>query len=87
VSAFSGYVAAMEWSRVQVERPSSSTSGGQSVGILLEGGAAGEAAVLAEVVILPGLLCVEDDTAVEYCELVVFTCFVRTHCFERLKTD
>ena len=30
--AFSGYVAAMLWSMVQVDRPSSSTSGGQSEG-------------------------------------------------------
>ncbi len=30
--ALSGYVAAMLWSIVQVERPSSSTSGGQSKG-------------------------------------------------------
>jgi hypothetical protein len=28
----SGYVAAMEWRSVQLERPSSTTSGGQSVG-------------------------------------------------------
>ena len=32
VGAASGYVAAMLWSIVQVERPSSSTSGGQSEG-------------------------------------------------------
>lgn len=33
VDAFSGYVAAMVCRRVQVERPSCSTSGGQSEGI------------------------------------------------------
>ena len=43
VFAVSGYVAAMECSRVQVERPSSSTSGGHSGGIVLGEGVAGAA--------------------------------------------
>ncbi len=38
VEAFSGYVAAMVCRRVQVERPSCSTSGGQSGGISVGSG-------------------------------------------------
>lgn len=42
-SACSGYVAAIVWSRVQVERPSCSTSGGHSGGISLADGVEGAA--------------------------------------------
>lgn len=50
--AFSGYVAAIECSSVHVERPSSSTSGGQFEGISLGEGVAAAATVGVEVVIL-----------------------------------
>lgn len=53
--AFSGYVAAMECSSVQVERPSSSTSGGQSEGVSLGESVAAAAIAGAEVVILLAL--------------------------------
>lgn len=51
--AFSGYVAAIECSNVQVERPSCSTSGGQSEGVSLGEGVAAAARAGVEVVILP----------------------------------
>lgn len=50
MSAFSGYVAAIECKRVQVERPKASTSGGQSDGISLGEGVAGAARGVVEVV-------------------------------------
>jgi hypothetical protein len=70
VSAFSGYVAAIEWRRVQVERPSASTSGGQSEGIELAGEVAGAARGAVEVVfvlVLDGVVAEGSDLA----------CFVR----------
>lgn len=51
VSAFSGYVAAIEWRSVQVEWPRASTSGGQSEGISLGDGVAGAASGAVEVVV------------------------------------
>lgn len=50
--AFSGYVAAIECSSVHVERPSSSTSGGQSERVSLGEGVAAAARAGVEVVIL-----------------------------------
>lgn len=47
--AFSGYVAAIECSSVHVERPSSSTSGGQPEGVSLGEGVAAAARVGVEV--------------------------------------
>lgn len=68
MSAFSGYVAAIEWRRVQVERPRASTSGGQSEGIELGEGVAGAARGFVEVV-------VEDDDV--FAEGSAWACFVR----------
>ena len=52
VLAFSGYVAAIECRSVQVERPSCSTSGGQSEGSSLGEGVAAAASAGVEVVVL-----------------------------------
>lgn len=68
MSAFSGYVAAIEWRRVQVERPRASTSGGQSEGIELGEGVAGVARGVVEVVVLV------DDVFAEGSD---WACFVR----------
>jgi hypothetical protein len=51
-SAFSGYVAAIECSSVHVERPSSSTSGGQSEGVSLGDGVAAAARPAVGIVVL-----------------------------------
>lgn len=51
-SAFSGYVAAIECRRVQVERPSASTSGGQSEGVSLGEDVAAAASAGVDAVIL-----------------------------------
>lgn len=64
MSAFSGYVAAIECSSVHVERPSSSTSGGQSEGVPLEDGVAAAAKAAVEVAVL--LVEVEDEVEVEF---------------------
>lgn len=68
--AFSGYVAAIECRRVQVERPSCSTSGGQSEGIVLgeevAGAARGVVGVVLVVLVLEGEL-----------ELSTLACLVR----------
>lgn len=72
MSAFSGYVAAIEWRRVQVERPSASTSGGQSEGIELAGEVAGAARGAVEVVFV--LVLVLDGVVAEGSDLA---CFVR----------
>lgn len=48
--AFSGYVAAIECSSVQVERPRASTSGGQSEGVSLGEGVAAAASAGVEMV-------------------------------------
>lgn len=50
--AFSGYVAAIECNRVQVERPRASTSGGQSEGVSLGEGVAAAASAGVEIVAL-----------------------------------
>lgn len=68
MSAFSGYVAAIEWRRVQVERPRASTSGGQSEGIELGEGVAGAARGFVEAVVV-------DDGV--FAEGSVWACFVR----------
>ena len=49
--AFSGYVAAIECRSVQVERPSCSTSGGQSAGVSLREGVVAAAGADVEVVV------------------------------------
>lgn len=70
MSAFSGYVAAIEWRRVQVERPRASTSGGQSEGIELGEGVAGAArgfVEVVEVVLVDGV----------FAEGSAWACFVR----------
>lgn len=63
--AFSGYVAAIECSSVHVERPSSSTSGGQSEGVSLGEGVAAAARAAVEVVILL-VLDVDDEVELEF---------------------
>ena len=50
--AVSGYVAAIECSSVHVDRPSASTSGGQSAGVVLAAGLAGAARGTVEVVVV-----------------------------------
>jgi uncharacterized protein (DUF362 family) len=71
VLAFSGYVAAIEWSSVHVERPSSSTSGGQSEGVSFGGGVVAAAAASAAVdVVMLLVLGVEAEPE-----------FLRSACF------
>jgi hypothetical protein len=53
--AFSGYVAAIECNSVHVERPRTSTSGGQSEGVSVGEGVAAAASAGVEVVILLAL--------------------------------
>lgn len=73
VFAFSGYVAAIECRRVQVERPSSSTSGGQSGGIVLEEKVAGAARGVVGVVLVVLVLVVLEGEL----ELSILACLVR----------
>lgn len=68
--AFSGYVAAIECNRVHVERPSSSTSGGQSEGVSLGEGVAPAASAGVDVVVLL-VLGVEEEL-----EFLRLACFV-----------
>lgn len=53
--AVSGYVAAIVCSSVHVDRPSASTSGGQSAGVVLAAGLAGAARGTVVVVVLEGV--------------------------------
>ena len=69
--AFSGYVAAMVCRRVQVDRPSCSTSGGQSEGISVGWGVNWEVVAGVEIVVEV------DDVAVEEEGEVCDCCFVR----------
>lgn len=79
--AFSGYVAAIEWRRVQVERPSSSTSGGHSGGYPLGEGADGVASGTAGVVaVVVGVVDEDVDVDEEDDEdgwVLALACFVR----------
>lgn len=61
--AFSGYVAAIECNSVQVERPSCSTSGGQSSGILFAAG------VTAATAVVPAREDVEEASVLDVVEL------------------
>lgn len=71
--AFSGYVAAMVWRRVQVERPSCSTSGGQSGGSSV--GCGVEREVVAGVDIVVEVAEPEDEVEGVVCDCDC--CFVR----------
>lgn len=74
VFAFSGYVAAIECRRVQVERPSCSTSGGQSGGIVLGEEVAGAArGVVGVVLVVLVVLAVLEGEL----ELSALACLVR----------
>lgn len=72
MSAFSGYAAAIECRRVQVERPSSSTSGGHSDGV--EGAAADAEAARGVVDVV--ILSAEEESGEVWFESV-FACFAR----------
>lgn len=77
--AVSGYVAAMVCSRVQVERPSCSTSGGQSGGTSLGEGLEGEArGTVGVVIVVDGDVDVDVEEVVEEeREVSALACFVR----------
>lgn len=77
--AFSGYVAAIECSSVHVERPSSSTSGGQSERISLGEGVAAAARADVEVGILL-VLEVEDEAVFEFV-------FLRSACLANARHE